>query len=93
MSLAASARPSRGVDATTPRRRRDHPAASARPPRRFDVFGLRGEAEVDEPGILAAAARLEKLAAREDPATKLVYGGFSQGGAVAPTGVGIDRDY
>ena len=51
----------------------------------FDIYGLDAGAQVDEAGILKAAARLEALVAMEDPATKIVLGGFSQGGAVALT--------
>ena len=51
----------------------------------FDIYGLDAGAQVDEAGILKAAARLEALVAMEDPSTKIVLGGFSQGGAVALT--------
>mmetsp|Transcript_32632 Transcript_32632/g.98166 ORF Transcript_32632/g.98166 Transcript_32632/m.98166 type:complete len:160 (-) Transcript_32632:12-491(-) len=51
----------------------------------FDVYGLDKSAESDEAGILAAVARLDRLAAQEDPSTTIVYGGFSQGGAIALT--------
>ena len=51
----------------------------------FDIYGLDAGAQVDEAGILKAAARLEGLVAMEDPSTKIVLGGFSQGGAVALT--------
>ena len=51
----------------------------------FDIYGLDAGAQVDEAGILKAAARLEALVAMEDPSTKIVVGGFSQGGAVALT--------
>ena len=51
----------------------------------FDIYGLDAGAQVDEAGILKASKRLEALVAMEDPSTKIVLGGFSQGGAVALT--------
>ena len=51
----------------------------------FDLFGLDPDSPVDEAGIVAAADRLRKLVEAEAPETRVVLGGFSQGGAVALT--------
>ena len=58
----------------------------------FDLYGLDAADPVDEPGIDAAAARLLALAEREADDTKVVFGGFSQGGAVALT-AGLRADF
>lgn len=59
--------------------------SSARMPSWFDVFGLE-EWSMDEPGLIAATARIERMiAALPVPVDKVILFGISQGGALALT--------
>jgi len=53
----------------------------------FDILGLDMESRVDDAGIRASAAAIDRLVQREIergiPAQRIVLAGFSQGGAVA----------
>lgn len=58
-----------------------------RMPAWYDIYSLNTDARQDEAGILSASAELEKFVQAEMdngiPSTRIVIGGFSQGGSLA----------